>query len=119
MKLLLVLVLGFSAQAAFAGMKCIGTTVVFNNDGTGTTTEVELQAVSEDKAIVHYYAQSKVFKFWADHDVDAKTISLEILDMRETIVINNPRMEVAKFNVSIGGYYKTFFTSLNCTPTQN
>ncbi len=119
MKLILVLVLGFATQAAFAGMKCVGTTVVFHENGTGTTTEVELMRMNDEKDLVHYFAQSKVFKFWADHDVEAKTISLEILDMRETIVINNPRMQVAKFNVSIGGYWKTYFASLNCTPTQN
>lgn len=119
MKLLMVLVWGLATQVAFAGMNCVGTTVVFNEDGTGSTTEVELKRMNDEKDLVHYFGQSKVFKFWADHDVSAKTISLEILDMRETVVLSNPRMQVAKFNVSIGGYWKTYFASLNCSPTQN
>ncbi len=120
MKLTLVLVLGLMTLSAFAvNMECIGTTVTFRDDGTAVSTETLLQKVQNDKGYAYYYAESSVFKFYADHEVKEKFISLEILDKKDSIVISNPRMAVAKFNVSIGGYWKNYFTSLNCTPLKH
>lgn len=120
MKLMLVLVFGLMTSSAFAmNMECTGVTVIFDNDGNATSSETILQKVENDKGYAYYYGESTVFKFYADHNVSEKYISLEILDKTDTIVINNPRMAVARFNVSIGGYWKTYFTSLNCTPKQN
>ncbi len=119
MKSMLVLALGLMTSSAFAvNMDCVGTTVIFDNQGNATSTETILQKVENDKGYAYYYGESSVFKFYADHNVSEKYISLEILDKKDTIVINNPRMAVARFNVSIGGYWKTFFTSLNCTPAK-
>ncbi len=119
MKLMLVLALGLMAGSAFAKMECVGTTVIFHNDGSSESNETILQKVENDKGYAYYYGESTVFKFYADHNVSEKYISLEILDKKDTIVINNPRMAVARFNVSIGGYWKTYFASLNCTPLRN
>lgn len=117
MKKLLVLCLGFLATSAFAGMNCVGTTVIFNNDGSARSIETQLKKVEGEKNNAVYFGESEVFRFWADHQED--TISLEILDKKDFIVLNNPKMPVARFNVSIGGYWKTYFASLNCTPIQN
>lgn len=103
--------------SAFAGMKCVGTTVIFDTDGTARSTETPLVKVSGEKNTAVYFGESEIFKFWADRKDDS--ISLEILDKRDVIVLNNPSMQVARFNVSIGGYWKTYFASLNCSPTQN
>lgn len=117
MKFFMMLILAFSAPLAFAGMKCVGTTIVFDDNGRADSTEVILEKVNGQKNDAVYYGESEVFKFWADHQKE--TISLEILDKKDVIVLSKPNMPVARFNVSIGGYWKTYFASLNCTPTPN
>lgn len=119
MKLMFVLALGLFASSAFAAMECVGTTVVFDTDGRAETTETVLQPAEDEKGYVYYYGESSVFKFYADHNVSEKFISLTILNKKNVIIINNPRMAVAKFNVSIAGYWRNNFTSLNCTPVKH
>lgn len=117
MKKLLFITLVAISSSSFAGMKCVGTTVIFNTDGSARSYETPLTRVEGERNNAVYFAESEVFRFWADHKED--TISLEILDKKDFIVLNNPTMPVARFNVSIGGYWKTYFASLNCTPSQN
>lgn len=117
MKTTIFLLLALFSFSAVAGMKCVGTTIIFHDDGTAQSTDVELKRIEGEKNDAVYYGESDVFRFWADHH--EQTISLEILDKHNVIVINNPKMPVARFNVSIGGYWKNYFTSLNCTPTKN
>ena len=115
MKTLLILAFAFSTTSSFAAMNCTGTTVIFNDDGTATTTVTELKKIEGDKRYTVYFGESEVFKFYADHDIDAKVMSLEILDKKDTIVLTNPRMAVARFSISIGGYWKNYFASLVCS----
>lgn len=104
------------SSSAFAGMNCVGTTIEFKDDGTAVTTSTELKKIEGDKDYSVYFGESENFKFYADHDEEAKIISLEILDKKDTLVLTNPRMAVARFSVSIGGYWKDFFASLACSP---
>lgn len=115
MKLFALLIAGILSSGAFASsMKCVGSTIAFLEDGSSKVVETVLKRVEGDGPFSVYYGESDIFKFWADHSENV--ISLEILDMKDTIVVNNPKMPVARFNVSIGSYWKEYFASLNCTP---
>lgn len=117
MKTSIILLLSLFSFSALAGMKCVGTTVIFHDDGNAESIDVPLEKIEGEKNFAVYYGESSVFKFWAEHDGDV--IVLEILDKKDVLVVNNPKMLVARFNVSIASYWKTYFASLNCTPTQN
>lgn len=118
--MIFVLGLGLMTSATFAkNMECVGTTVVFDDNGAAKSTETLLKKAENDKGYTYYFGESQVFKFYADHNDSEKYISLEILDKKDIVVVSNPRMAVAKFNVSIGGYWKTYFASLNCSPKFN
>lgn len=116
MKALIIFAFVLLSTPTFAGMNCTGTTTIFNDDGSVDTTLTDLKKIEGDKEYSVYYGESDVFKFYADHDEENKVISLEVLDKQDTLIVTNPRIQIARFNVSIGGYWKSFFTSLNCSP---
>ncbi len=116
MKALFIIALSLLTTSAFAGMDCVGTTIVFHDDGRATSTQTELKKIEGDKDYSVYFGESDVFRFYADHDEEAKMISLEVLDKQDTLIVTNPKIPVARFSVSVGGYWKNYFTSLSCGP---
>lgn len=116
MKTLITLALAMLTTTTFASINCVGTTIAFEDNGMAVSTNTELKKIEGDTEYSVYYGESEVFKFYADHDEKAKLISLEVLDKQDTLVVTNPRMRVARFSVSVGGYWKEFFTSLACGP---
>lgn len=116
MKTLITLALAMLTTTTFAGINCVGTTIIFEENGMAVSTSTELKKIQGDAEYSVYYGESEVFKFYADHDERAKVISLEVLDKQDNLVITNPRVRVARFSVSVGGYWKEYFTSLACGP---
>ncbi len=119
MKFILALTVLITSQltlaSAVTGMNCLGTSITFHDDGD-IAEDTQLMKVEGNKHYSLYAGESKIFKFYVDHRIEKKTVSLTITDKKNELVLSKSNMTVARFNVSIGGYWLNHFTSLKCSP---